>query len=102
MGELEPIDLLVLRTTCRHLRNIIPSLDIHDLLAAESSNTGIARDLYACRLCLRLRHSSNFADTMKKKNKQKLAGRGVTRFCMDCGLKPARSKTVMVVALISR
>jgi hypothetical protein len=89
MGELEPIDLLVLRTTCRHLRNIIPRLDIHDLLTAESSNTGIARDLYACRLCLRLRHSSHFADTMKKKDKRKLAGGGVTRFCMDCGLKPA-------------
>jgi len=89
MGELEPIDLLVLRATCRHLRNIIPRLDIHALLTAESSDTGIARDLYACRLCLRLRHSSHFADTMKKKDKRKLAGGGVTRFCMDCGLKPA-------------
>jgi hypothetical protein len=42
IGELKPIDLFALRTTRRHLRNIIPSLDIYDFFTAESSNTRIA------------------------------------------------------------
>ncbi|KAK3933530.1 hypothetical protein QBC46DRAFT_401881 [Diplogelasinospora grovesii] len=88
VGKLEPLDLLLLRATCRHFRNIIPPLNIHELLVAESSKTGMERDLYACRLCLRLRHSSHFADTMMKKGKRKLAGGGISRFCVECGLKP--------------
>jgi hypothetical protein len=92
VGELEPFDLLLLRATCRHFHNIIPPLDIWELLVAESSDTGFEQDLYACCLCLRLRRASHFADKMKKKDKRKLARGGYSRFCIQCGLKPPPGK----------
>ncbi|KAL2015920.1 hypothetical protein VTK56DRAFT_4534 [Thermocarpiscus australiensis] len=89
IGELEPIDIPLLRATCRYFRKIIPPRSMRELLVAESSSTGMERDLYACCLCLRLRHSSHFADKMMKRHKRKLAAGSSTRFCMECGLNPA-------------
>ncbi len=92
VGELEPFELLLLRVTCRHFRNIIPPLKMSELLVAESSTTGIERDLYACCLYLRLRQALHFADNMKKKQKRKSAGGGYSRFCVQCGLAPPKGK----------
>jgi hypothetical protein len=92
IGELEPLDLLILRATCRHFRTIIP-LDIHVLVAAETSTVAMERNVYACCLCLRLRHSSHFADKMMKKAKRKLGGGGPNRFCTPCGLNPPPGRT---------
>lgn len=93
VGDLEPFDLLLLRATCRHFRNVVPRLDIGELLVAECSKTAMERDLYACCLCLRLRRASHFADKMIKKQKRKLAGGGSSRFCVQCGVKPPPGKS---------
>ncbi|KAL2017781.1 hypothetical protein VTK56DRAFT_1699 [Thermocarpiscus australiensis] len=91
IGQLEPMDLLMLRSTCRYFRNIIPPLNMDELLVAEISKIGIERNLYACCLCLRLRRAWHFADKMMKGPKRKLPEGGSsrhTRFCVECGLNP--------------
>jgi hypothetical protein len=90
VGELEALDLLPLRATCRHYRNIIPPSNptMHELVVIERSQTGMERDLYACRLRLHLRRSSHFADNMKKRDKRKGEVGTINRFCVDCGLEP--------------
>jgi hypothetical protein len=90
ISELEPMDLLLLRATCRYLRNIIPPLNMPELVIAETSSIGMELDLYACRLCLRLRHSSHFGDRMKTKEKRKLGRKKCNRFCVECGLHPQK------------
>jgi hypothetical protein len=90
VGELEALDLLPLRATCQYYRNIIPpgNPTMHELVVIERSQTGMERDLYACRLRLHLRHSSHFADRMMKKDKRKGEVGTINRFCVDCGLEP--------------
>ncbi|KAJ0418531.1 hypothetical protein BJY00DRAFT_314897 [Aspergillus carlsbadensis] len=77
-----------LALTCTYFHNLIPPMTHTELLAAESTEFATTRDLYACRYCLRLRHSSAFGDRMlhrRRGRRGKSAGR---RFCVECGLRP--------------
>ncbi|KAK7972341.1 hypothetical protein PG988_006475 [Apiospora saccharicola] len=80
------IDRLVLRSTCRRLREIIPEPDASELFLAESSNPLTSqKDLYTCSLCAKLRHRSKFADKMMEKEMYKGGRDASSRFCLDCG-----------------
>ncbi|KAK4098913.1 hypothetical protein N658DRAFT_390285, partial [Parathielavia hyrcaniae] len=92
LDELEPFGLLQLRATCHHFRTIVPLLGIDELVMAETNQTALERDLYACCLCLRLRHSTHFADNMMWKAKKNSEGESVNRFCIPCGLRPPPGK----------
>lgn len=95
VDTLDALDLLPLRATCRHFRNIIPplSLTIHELVVLERSQAAMERDLYACRIRLHLRRSSHFADSMTRKDKIKGGHGAINRFCVDCGLNPPPKQT---------
>lgn len=81
-------DKIRLKLTCAYFCDLIPHLRHEELLAAETSDYALDRDLYACRYCLRLLPASRFADRMLRKRRGRY-GRDVDRrFCIECGLKP--------------
>ncbi|OJD25928.1 hypothetical protein ACJ73_02704 [Blastomyces percursus] len=86
--NLDAFSLIRLRSSCRDLRESIPSLPIGRLIEAERTEFGTQNDLYACRDCLRLRPRANFADKMVKKSKSKWGYNDVDRWCVDCGINP--------------
>lgn len=81
-------DKINLKLACAYFHDLIPRLSHGELLAAETSDYALKRDLYACRYCLRLLPASRFADRMLRKRRGKYGGDADRRFCVDCGLKP--------------
>ncbi|KAL2854075.1 hypothetical protein BJX68DRAFT_38831 [Aspergillus pseudodeflectus] len=77
-----------LSLTCTYFHALIPPMTHAELLAAESTEFAISRDLYACRYCLRLRHSSEFGDRMLHKRRGRRGKSAGRRFCVECGLRP--------------
>ncbi|KAK4127199.1 hypothetical protein N657DRAFT_535383, partial [Parathielavia appendiculata] len=86
LQQLGPMHRLLLRTTCRYFRAIMPPLNPYELLAAEASKIGMERQLYACSFCHRLRPASKFDDSMKEWARGKGARDSINRFCLDCGV----------------
>ncbi|KAM6513965.1 hypothetical protein FALCPG4_015151 [Fusarium falciforme] len=89
---LDSFDRLVLRTTSRHFRGIIP-ITIDDLLTAEQAFLSLEMDLFGCYDCLRLRRAAYFADNMRKGKRGRWGSRPSSRFCIDCGLNPRPDTT---------
>ncbi|KKK23414.1 hypothetical protein ARAM_006452 [Aspergillus rambellii] len=81
-------DLLYLRLSCRYFYNLLPSPRHKDLLQAEQTTYAIAKNIYACRYCLRLRVASQFADRMLQRRRRRAGRDAWKRFCVECGLAP--------------
>ena len=79
---------LALRITSWQFSFLIKPPTHQDLLAAERSTWAMARRLFACQDCIRLRPSREFADAMKKGPKGLNGKEPHKRFCIDCGLHP--------------
>ncbi|EXK24884.1 hypothetical protein FOMG_18417 [Fusarium oxysporum f. sp. melonis 26406] len=62
---LDSLDRLILRTTSRHFRTIIP-ITSDDLLTAEQALFSHGKDIWGCYDCLCLRRAACFADNMRK------------------------------------
>ncbi|KAL2840185.1 hypothetical protein BJY01DRAFT_21331 [Aspergillus pseudoustus] len=77
-----------LRLTCRYLHTLIAPMKHTELLAAENTDFAVARDLYACRYCLRLRHRDQFGDRMLRRRRGRRGRDAGRRFCVQCGLLP--------------
>ncbi|KAL3452227.1 hypothetical protein BJX65DRAFT_175545 [Aspergillus insuetus] len=75
-----------LSLTCTYFHTLIPPMTHTELLAAESTEFAVSRDLYACRYCLRLRHSWEFGDRMLHKRRGRRGKAAGRRFCVECGL----------------
>lgn len=81
------IDRLVLRNTCRRLREIVPTPTTSELVQAEEDHPVASRkDLYTCSVCATLRHRSKFADDMVEGKTGKEGADASSRFCLHCGL----------------
>lgn len=93
ISNLEWPDRVCLKLTCKHYNQLIPSLDLNQLLEAEKSAFSEQRDLYACRYCLRLRDGTEFADKMLKRTKGRGHGDAAMRFCVECGLNAPKGTT---------
>lgn len=81
-------DRISLRMTCIYFHEIIPPLNLEDLLEAETSDYAMMKDLYACRYCLRLLPTYEFADKMLRRRRSKHGPDAYKRFCVECGLEP--------------
>lgn len=99
---LGPLGSLLLRGTCRYFRRIIPPPGLGDLLLAESDQFAAERNVYACSLCISLRHARHFIYTMTKRNKRRGGYGARNRFCINCGLKPPRGQSVYAPGTIVR
>ncbi|KLJ11827.1 hypothetical protein EMPG_13029 [Blastomyces silverae] len=86
--DLDVSSLIRLRSSCRDLRESIPSPTHRELLKVERTKFGTQNDLYACRDCLRLRPRAKFADKMVEKRKGKGGSYRGNRWCLDCGINP--------------
>ncbi|OJI98308.1 hypothetical protein ASPVEDRAFT_79969 [Aspergillus versicolor CBS 583.65] len=86
---LDPPDNLHLRAVCQSFRELIPALCIQQLLQVEVSDFGLAKGLYTCRDCMRLRPREKFADNMVRKKKAKAGAEAGNRFCVECGTSPS-------------
>ncbi|KAF7588079.1 hypothetical protein BBP40_006178 [Aspergillus hancockii] len=81
-------DLIHLKLTCSYFSDIIPPLSHYELLQAELSDFALARDIYTCRYCLRLRPAAKFADRMLRRRRGRYGRDAEKRFCVECGLMP--------------
>lgn len=79
---------LHLKQTCCYFHDLVPPLSHTELLAAETSDYALDRDLYTCRYCLRLLPASMFARKMLQSRRAKYGRNVDRRFCVECGLKP--------------
>lgn len=93
ISNLEWPDRVCLKLTCKHYNQLIPSLDLNQLLEAEESAFSEQRDLYACRYCLRLRDGTDFANKMLKRTRGRGHQDAAKRFCVDCGLNAPEGAT---------
>lgn len=86
-----------LKLTSRYFFELVPSPTHADLLAAEDPvYDGEDPDtikFLACRDCLRLRPSYNFADRMRKGRFGGRRSHAFKRFCIHCFLNPKPGKT---------
>ena len=71
--DLDLLDKLDLRYTNHYFFEYIPAYTHADYLKAEQLERAIARGLYTCCMCLRLRTRAKFAD------KSRMNGKGVSR-----------------------
>ncbi|KAL4915873.1 hypothetical protein BDW62DRAFT_203176 [Aspergillus aurantiobrunneus] len=81
-------DYVNLKTTCSYFYKLIPTLTHAQLLDAETTDFAVARDLYACRYCRRLRPAGAFADRMLCQGRGRRGRNAKRRFCVNCGLQP--------------
>ncbi|KNG88508.1 hypothetical protein ANOM_003221 [Aspergillus nomiae NRRL 13137] len=81
-------DLVHLKLTCAYFNDLIPPLSHHELLQAELTDFALARDVYTCRYCLRLRPAAKFADRMLRRGRGRYGRDAERRFCVECGLMP--------------
>ncbi|KAF2495323.1 hypothetical protein BU16DRAFT_386594 [Lophium mytilinum] len=87
--ELLPTEtILALRTTCNYLHTIIPTPTLSSLLALEHTPWARARPLplWTCSICLRLRPTPSFADTMVRGARGLNGKEPHKRFCVACGI----------------
>ncbi|GAB1199304.1 hypothetical protein APSETT444_008650 [Aspergillus pseudonomiae] len=91
-------DLVHLKLTCAYFNDLIPPLSHHELLQAELTDFALARDVYTCRYCLRLRPAAKFADRMLRRGRGRYGRDAERRFCVECGLMP-RSGTAREFAV---
>lgn len=91
INYLDPPDYLHLRAVSQSFRKLIPPLSIQQLLQVEVSDFGLAKDLYTCRDCKRLRPRAKFADNMVKRKKAKARSEAGKRFCVECGTGTSRT-----------
>lgn len=96
---------LLLRTTCRYYRNIIPAPTNDELATVE-----LEAQAWVCHSCDHIRKASKFEDRMLRQGRYKrfweVQSPGIssdprigaewvpTRFCIDCGLDPAFASTI--------
>ncbi|BCS26874.1 F-box domain protein [Aspergillus puulaauensis] len=99
---LGPPEHLHLRAVCQSFRELIPPLCIQQLLQVEVSDFGLAKDLYTCRDCMRLRPRAKFADNMVKKKKAKGCAEAGKRFCVECGTSPNANSPLPATARYTR
>ncbi|PGG95186.1 hypothetical protein GX51_08308 [Blastomyces parvus] len=91
--DLDTFSLIRLRSSCRGLRESMPSPTHRQLLEAECTEFGTQNDLYACKDCLRLRPRAKFGDKMVVKKRRKGEYTAADRFCVDCGINPRPGTT---------
>ena len=84
---------IMLKMTSRHFWNTMKPLSHTELLQAEETDYARCRSLLACKDCLRLRPSIEFADKMKIGKRSPGAHGSAIRFCIDCGLNPQPGTT---------
>lgn len=84
---LDIVSQLKFRLTNRHFYALFPPPTHATLLLAEDLIWAVARNLYSCMDCLRLRHQSKFASAMLKGPKGRNGKEPHKRFCVECGLK---------------
>jgi hypothetical protein len=81
---------LNLRLSNRYFYNLIDKPSHFTLLNDERTPWAVARSLYTCRYCTRLRRASNFAGKMLKGKTGLNGGEPNRRFCADCGFAPPK------------
>jgi len=97
ISHLSLYSIQVLRCTNQHFRGLIASPAITTLLQAEDGRQAVAREAYACAVCLCLRNARYFSDAFRmgvfsKKSSAFWRIAGVSgadlrekRFCIECG-----------------
>src|SRR5438046_2903241 len=78
-------EIVLLRLTCRYFYAMIKPPTMPDLVCYETSPYCTSRNLYACKVCLRLLPSTSFGDKMIKAKKRKGGAQATERFCVSCG-----------------
>lgn len=93
--NLELVDQICLKMTCQTFNNLIPRLDMPQLLEVELSAYGTqeGKERYACKDCLRLLPKTAFGDQMVKGKKGKNGTYRENRFCVQCGINPRPGTT---------
>jgi hypothetical protein len=76
-----------LRVTTGYFYDLLPKSHFSTLLAAETSEFGITRDLLACSECARLRPAVRFAREMQTVHKSRNGSQAYIRFCIECGTR---------------
>lgn len=90
--NLPAVDRICLKMACRVFNDLIPRLNLRQLLELERSPFGWSggeknMDRFACCLCLQLLRRTAFADQVTKGKMGKGGSQPQRRFCVQCGLK---------------
>jgi len=86
-------DNVNLQRTCRYFRGLI-EFDHTAQVEAESSPYAVAKDIYACVGCRRLRPAHKFADNMLGAKRRKGGPKASKRFCVECGTAPHQKEFI--------
>lgn len=77
-------DNVNLKRTCKYFQDLI-RFSHAEQIEAETSPYAIAKDVYACVGCQRLRPAHMFADNMLRAKRRKGGVEASKRFCVECG-----------------
>jgi hypothetical protein len=99
VSELEESDpegvvaTLNLRLSNRYFYNLVDKPSHGTLLYIEKMRWAVSRSLYTCKFCVRLRHTSTFAEAMLKGKTGPNGLQPERRFCADCGFAAVQGET---------
>ncbi|KAH8746626.1 hypothetical protein F5883DRAFT_363699, partial [Diaporthe sp. PMI_573] len=86
-------DNVSLKRTCRYFRDLI-EFSPAEQVEVESSPYAVAKDIYACIGCQRLRFAHKFADNMLRAKRRKGGPEASKRFCVECGTAPRQERLI--------
>ncbi|CVK96055.1 uncharacterized protein FPRN_12132 [Fusarium proliferatum] len=92
INQLDSFGKLILRTTSRHFRAMV-AITVNDVLTAERASVSLGKDLLGCYDCLSLKRAECFADNTRRGKTGRWGSKPTSRFCIDCGLRPASGIT---------